>query len=308
MHYVKARVRRKGGGEQERDIQKLCEEMKRRKISLPKKGLIKTPFGLIIMLSDWQAGKREGSGLEGLVDRLYSRFPHLVQRVKELKPARLIIACMGDLVEGCGDHYPMQTFSVVLDRRQQMRVVRRLLMELLVLLAPLCPDITVVAVGGNHGENRRDGKAFTTFGDNDDVAVVEQVMEVCAHHPSLKRIKFIIPDEELTCTLDVCGVGVAIAHGHQCKGGNAEMRPIKWWKDLGHNNHSVGTCTILLTGHYHHTKVIQTGPKTWIQAPALDGGSKWYEYIGGDISMPGILTVLVGKKISTVGWDDLKIV
>jgi len=37
--------------------------------------------------------------------------------------------------------------------------------------------MVVGAVPGNHGESRRGSKAFTTFEDNDDLAVFEQVAE-----------------------------------------------------------------------------------------------------------------------------------
>ena len=73
-------------------------------------------------------------------------------------------------------------------------------------------------------------------------------------------------------------------------------------------NHSVGACRILITAHWHHLIVVQTGPKTWMQCMALDGGSEWWEHRGGDKTMPGILTVNVGTCFGPTGWDEMRVV
>lgn len=66
---------------------------------------------------------------------------------------------------------------------------------------------------------------------------------------------------------------------------------------------TVGDATLLLTGHYHHLRVEQPGAKTWIQAPALDGGSDWWTNTSGQHSAPGTLTLVVGQG----GWDHLRV-
>ncbi len=306
MHYIKAKVRRRGGGKQQIDIDALCKEISKRKIPKPPKKA--NDFALMVLLSDWQAGTRDGGGIKALIDRVLDRIDRLIHRIKEIRPKKLVIGCMGDLVEGCVGFYPMQTFSVELDRREQCRVVRRMLMDMILRVAGLVPEIVVVAVGGNHGENRRAGKAFTSFGDNDDVAVVEQVAEICAQNKDLGHVSFVVPDQELTATLDVCGISVALAHGHQARrGGKPQQRLLTWWRDMAHTRHAVGDCDLLVTAHYHHLQVCQTGPKTWFQCPALDGGSQWWEESGGDKSIPGMLTLLVGKQFAPLGWDGLKV-
>jgi hypothetical protein len=65
----------------------------------------------------------------------------------------------------------------------------------------------------------------------------------------------------------------------------------------------IGDATLLLTGHFHHLKVEQTGAKTWIQAPSLDGGSTWFENSAGQAAPAGMLTLVVGNGV----WDDIKI-
>lgn len=43
--------------------------------------------------------------------------------------------------------------------------------------------------------------------------------------------------------------------------------------------------------------------QTFIQAPALDGGSVWWRHTTGQDAPPGVLTMTVGGG----GWDDLRV-
>ena len=83
-----------------------------------------------------------------------------------------------------------------------------------------------------------------------------------------------------------------------------------WWKDQAHNEKAVGDCRVLITGHYHHLRVAQGGKKAWIQIPALDGGSQWWENKTGQHSPPGMVSMLVGEGLGPAGcgWDDLKVI
>jgi hypothetical protein len=60
---------------------------------------------------------------------------------------------------------------------------------------------------------------------------------------------------------------------------------------------------LLITGHYHHLRVTQSGRKTWLQAPALDNGSEWWARETGATSPAGLLTLTVGRG----GWDRLRV-
>jgi len=265
---------------------------------------------MVVALADWQAGKRDGGGIETLIARIESLRDALPDRVRQLRKAgvpidALYIVSLGDLVEGCGDHYPMQTFSVELDGRQQERVVRRLLVELITAWSSLAPQIVVACVPGNHGERRRDGKAYTTLEDNVDLSVVEQVGEILAQNPdAYGHVRFAIPDGDLTLTLDVAGTVVGFAHGHQARGGSSpQAKLMKFWRDKGQSRHRLGDADVLVTGHYHHLQIVQDGPRTWMQAPANDGGSRWYEETGGASTRAGTLTFTV----DTDGWANVQI-
>lgn len=266
---------------------------------------------LVVVLADWQAGKADHGGVEALMERLESLRVGVTNRVRELRKLgrpvdQLVIAGLGDLVEQCDGHYPMQTFSVELDRRQQERFVRRMLVEMISDWAKLAPRVVVACVPGNHGENRRGGKAFTSFEDNSDLAVFEQAQEVFARNPEeFGHVAWVIPDGDMTVTLDVCGTVIGFAHGHQArKGSTPQQRLRNWWLEKGASRHPIGDADILVSGHYHHLITVEDGPRTWMQAPANDGGSRWFEERGGSTTICGTLTFVADSE----GWSDLAIV
>jgi hypothetical protein len=266
---------------------------------------------LVVAISDLQMGKGEGGGSEGIVQRFLAGINEVEARWKELtkigrKIDRLVVLGMGDLIESCDGHYAMQAFQNDLDRREQVKVVRRLVVKALTQWAKFAPKIVVASVPGNHGENRRNGKAFTTFSDNDDVAIFEQVAEILAANPeTYGHVTFFFPQDELTLTIDIHGTIVGLAHGHQARrGGAVSAAKIKsWWKDQAYGMQRVADATILVTGHYHHLSVLTEGTRTHIQAPSLDGGSQWFTETSGVKSDPGLLTFTISAR----GWDDLRV-
>jgi hypothetical protein len=263
---------------------------------------------LVVCLADWQAGKSDHGGVEALLDRLFALKDAVPARLKALAKAgrpvdSLYVTGMGDLVEGCGDHYAAQTFQVQLDRRQQVRLVRRMLVELLSDWAGRVPTVVVGCVPGNHGENRKGGKFYTTPEDNDDLAVFEQAAEVltAAGHTN---ISWVIPDGDMTITLDVAGTVVSFAHGHQMSGSGIPLAKARhWWKGKMAAMHPVGDAQVLVYGHYHHLQVLQDGPRTIFGCPSNDGGSRWFEEQGGPKTRCGTLTFTCTGE----GWDDLAV-
>jgi predicted phosphodiesterase len=219
----------------------------------------------------------------------------------------IYVAGVGDMIEGCDNHYAMQCFTVELNRRDQVKLARRLSAEVIRAASKLAERVVVVAVGGNHGENRANGKAFTDFADNDDVAMFEQIAEAFAENPdAYGHVSFVIPNDELTVTLDVCGTLVTWAHGHQFGGGaTAEKKARSWLADQALGKHAPGDCDLLISGHYHHLCVAQWGAVGWVQVPALDGGSDWWRNLNGQHSPPGVASLVVGSSVSAAGWAHL---
>lgn len=261
----------------------------------------------VVCLSDWQIGKGEGGGTPETLRTLRRMIADVDRRIDELRAAgkpldTLYVFCLGDMVEGCGNcWYPMGSFTQDLNRRDQVKLVRRLLRDALKAWAPKFRRVVVAAVPGNHGENRTEGRAYTNFADNDDVAVVEMVAEILAENPAFDHVEYAIPEDELSMAVEVAGVPVGLAHGHQF--GSPGKKPAgpqriagEWWTWQEFGIHAVKDCMLLFSGHFHHFSVVQHGPRTHIQAPTCDGGSKWFadtKGMGGMADPTGTLTLRV---------------
>jgi predicted phosphodiesterase len=186
------------------------------------------------------------------------------------------------LHEGCTGFYPAQEFLVDLDRRAQNKVVRRLFVDLIRQASPHFRNIKLVGIGGNHGEFRKKGNAFTNTGDNDDVSVLESVQEIFADRADYSHVSFEIPLNELDIVVDVAGVNIGLAHGHQFKGGaSIAAKAETWWKNQDFGLQAQRESQILVTGHFHHFLANTWGTRTHFQAPSQDPGSAHYTNYSG---------------------------
>lgn len=309
MHYYKCKIR---AGKQvpSEDLNALIEDIRNWQPQFKDR-----PYGddaFCVFLSDFQIGKGEGGGSAVTVERIKSVFDQVLERIGELRAVgrplgTLYVFGLGDLVEGCSGYYNMQEYQTDLNRRQQSAVVRRLIYAALTMWSQHFNTVVVASVAGNHGENRKNGKAFTDFGDNDDIAVFETVADMLAVNPeAFGHIKFVFPkDDRLSLCLDVAGTGVAITHGHQFTGGGklAQAKALEWWKGQTFGLQPVSDATILVSAHFHHYSCIVHGARTHFQTPALDGGSQWFTESSGSESPPGLLTF----RVSAAGWSDVQV-
>ena len=324
MKYYRAQIRRRQSGEKSINVDKLFDAVMKRKPlkSAPEVGTDNR--ALIVLFSDWQLGKGEGGGPEATVERISLAQDLVVERVKELRkagrtPSRIYIAGMGDLVEQCTGHYEMQAFQTVLTRREQKDLAVVLIDRMVEMLVDAFPDIQIIltAVPGNHGENRNSsGRAFTDWLDNDDLDVFTSTYRAYLKHPD-RYLNVSMPQfdgllqEDLTITMDICGVPVTFAHGHQFGKGNGGGTVAKieaWWKGQVMGRTPVAESAILFSGHYHHFVASEGTGRQVFQSPAMDGGSKWFTSQTGANSPAGMLTVGVGLDYGQRGWGDLKII
>lgn len=319
--YYKARIRGRRAHVDQVDIDELIREIKRRK---PLKANLKDTGNTVIDnaisramfvgLSDWQVGKGESDGSQGTVSRILDSLDRLVARIRHLaktsqKVDVVYLVGLGDLIEGCMGHYSMQTFQIDLDRREQTRVVRRLILKYIDALLGLVDRIVCVAVPGNHGENRNgDGKAYTTFTDNDDLAVFESVAEILDANPERYSSVSVMLADGLSATVDMAGVLVGIAHMHQGRQGSWPQQKVEnWWAGHALGRSHVADADILVTAHYHHFMCSESTGRTWFQVPAQDPGSAWFREGTGRHSPSGMLTFCVGLGYGARKWGDLAI-
>ena len=294
------------------DLEELYKDVRRKKKSS------KEPKGgeetFLVALSDWQVGNRDGGGVERQAAKIAELVDAIPDRISDLRRAghnigHIVVAGLGDLGEGTCGHYPAQQFRIELDRREQLKLVRRGIRDIVMGVAPLAPQITVAAVGGNHGENRgHNGKAFTTTGDNDDVAVFEQVAEIFAANPdAYGHVSFRLPLERLTLSLNLSGHIVGFTHGHLSKPGNNAAQAIwNWWKDqtLGRAHPGIADADILIVGHYHHLNVKEQEGRAVFVCPSLTAVGEYFQDWYGVKTREGTLSMVIAPD----GWGELHLI
>jgi hypothetical protein len=316
MKYYRASIEPRSRSVDRADIDALCRLVEKKKPIAPKNGHDESAF--LVLLSDFQLGKSEGGGSSETTNRILRAADSAVQRLKDLQktgrmPKWIYLVGLGDLVEGCAQFYAMQTFQADLSDREQDRLARRLILHFIDSFLEFGLPIVAMGVPGNHGENRKGGKAFTNWLDNRDYAAFETVSEIIASNPD-RYGNVSIPlnalnDDDLTMTLDLAGVPVAFAHGHQFRSGaNSQAKMEGWWKSQAMGRTGVADASILCAGHLHHFVLSEGTGRTVIQVPAMDGGSKWFTATAGSSSPAGMVTLLVGSGVGIRGWGDLLIV
>lgn len=304
MFYYRASVRRKRAGINPEELLNEIKRWRPRKIrssDTPDQ----TGLAYLIAYADTQLGKPDGDGTEGTIKRILEKTDQAVDRLKDLRrigrPVDTIyIATLGDHIEGFNSQGGNLAWRNELTLTEQVRVWRRLLLHVVKTFAPLAGKVVVAVVPGNHDDAvRTGGQMSTRYDDSWAIDAASAVADALKDIPGFEHVTFMFPKrDELTLTLDIAGTIVGFAHGHQTKGKTHD-----WWAKQAHGLEPIGDATLLLTGHYHHLKVDQSGAKAWIQAPALDGGSTWWRHRTGQDSPSGIVTLTVGHG----SWGDLAI-
>lgn len=250
---------------------------------------------LVVSWNDWQTGKGEGGGTPALAERLDRQFEGVRQRLREIpkarRPRELVVLGNGDNVEGCFI-FPHQAHTIDLDRRGQVRAATTFVLEGLDRLAPLFDRVRVLAVGGNHGEHRVDGKKINRH-DNDDTAVFEHAARAAQRDAALSHVEWSIALDDPTLTAEVQGWVLGLTHGQVFDRGGAtsiEAKAYRWYSQQAAGHLPVGDAHLLATAHYHHHALSDWGACQWVQAPANDGGSAHFTDSSGRYAKPGMLT------------------
>ena len=211
----------------------------------------------------------------------------------------ILLPWLGDCMEGLVSQGGALAMAGRLDltMTEQLRVYRRLMLHQIQSFAPLSDRIVIPVVPGNHDEVQRIGKVQRRYDDSWAIEGAVAVADALKLAPGYEHISFVFPGrDELTITLNVGGTDVGFAHGHQFG-----RDPMKWWANQSHGMQPIGGSTLLLGAHLHHLRVEQSGAKSFVQIPALDGGSTWWRHRTGQDAPSGMVSLLIGHG----GWSDL---
>lgn len=301
LFYYKAAIRRRVAGQQ--SVDELLAVLGRKRPKKPSDGDT-DGFVYCVPAGDLQLGKPDGDGTEGTIERFAVKTDAAVARLKELRRLKrpisaIMLPWLGDCVEGLVSQGGALAAAGRLDltMTEQVRVYRRLMLHQIQQFAPLSDRIIVPVVPGNHDEVQRVGKVQRRYDDSWAIEGAVAVADALKLAPGYEHVSFVFPGrDELTITLDVAGTPVGFAHGHQFG-----RDPVKWWSGQAHGMQPIGSATLLLAAHLHHLRVEQGGAKTFIQIPALDGGSTWWRHKTGQDAPAGMVSLLIGDG----GWKDL---
>ena len=303
LYYYKAAIRRRVAGQ--RSVDELLGVLKQKRPKTPPIGS-EGGFVYCVPAGDLQIGKPDGDGTEGTIDRFITKTDAALARLKELKRlgrpiSSVMLPWMGDCVEGLVSQGGALAAAGRLDltMTEQLRVYRRLMLHQIQQFAGVSDRILVPVLPGNHDEVQRVGKVQRRYDDSWALEGAVAVADALKLAPGYDHVSFVFPGyDELTITLDVAGTTVGFAHGHQFG-----RDPVKWWSGQAHGMQDIGSATLLLAAHLHHLRVEQGGAKTFIQIPALDGGSTWWRHKTGQDAPAGMVSLLIGDG----GWRDLAV-
>ena len=304
FYYYKASVRRRVHDTLRASHREIMERIG--KLPPIKTGKPKGKYTLCAVFSDPQIGKGDGDGTDGTILRYRDGTAKVAAALEGWRALGYDIDTLetlhpGDNHENVQGHYAMQGFTVDRSMTEQQLEYVDLEIESTDTLAPLVKRMGKRYVRGNHGEVRTNGsKANTSFSDNYDSAAGEIVRRILKANPArYGHIAVQIPHgEDLSLTFRCQNDIIGLVHGHQGRTNalDAHTRIVKWAATQAAGMRAFGDATIIVSGHYHHYSVKRPNARTFIQAPALDGGSVWFAETTGDESPPGVVTFLVGPQ------------
>lgn len=263
----------------------------------------------VVPVGDLQVGKVDGGGTPALIERFARLTDEASMRlVKEGGARRLVLPWLGDCIEGIVSQHGKLATRLDVSVTEQVRIYRRLMLHQIASFAPHADHVIIPVLPGNHDETSRQFSATSTLDSwaIEGASAVEDALRLSGKFPN---VTFVYPqEEELALTVNV-GTDenpftLGFTHGHLA---SSPAKTLDWWRDQSHGRQVVGQADILFTGHFHHLRVEATGGgRTWIQIPALDGGSDWFRRSKGVDEPAGMMSLRVTPG-EGIGWEGLTV-
>lgn len=268
---------------------------------------VKPGKALVVLWSDLQVGKVDHrGGVEALIHRVAETQVKLLNKIKEVKPEKIIFCDVGDTIENfenAANLHQLQTNDLSI--MQQVDLATSLAWDVLKNISKHAP-VTYLSVGSNHCQWRvnkqRVGKTTDDWGIHIGRTLARLSKEVGL------PITFYEPaqnDESLA--YDVFGNKFHILglwHGHQSP--RPDQVPT-WWRQQAFGKQPIHAATIGVSGHFHHLRVLELGStprgtsRFWVQASTLDNGSNWWRTTAGEDSQPGLVCFVLERNIDFTG-------
>jgi len=268
--------------------------------------------GRIVMVpaGDLQLGKSEGGGTAATVERFCRITDEIGDTILSEDNDRyghtaLILPWLGDCIEGIVSQKGRLLASLDVPITEQVRLYRRLMMHQIAVLAPKAVRVVIPVVPGNHDETTR--KQTMPVEDSWAIEGASAVADWAAGRDGYEHVQFIFPEPgELGVTVNVGSdknpYVVAFHHGHAA---SSAAGIIPWWKGQAYGRQHAGQADMLVSAHFHHLRTEQTGGgRTWLQIPALDGGSSWYRSRTGEDAQTGMVSLEITPGTG-LGWKGL---
>jgi hypothetical protein len=256
---------------------------------------VESSKALVVMLSDFQIGKVDHrGGVEEMLERVFSAYDQLTEKVRKGKYQKVVICEMGDLIEGFYNKADaQQTYSNDLSIMNQVDLGVSLVWDLIKRLRDYA-DLTYATVASNHCQFRLNKQTVGKPGQDDwGIVVAKQIDRLAKETDTPLEILIPHPEDE-SLAYDVFGDNfhvLGLWHGHQVA--RPEGIP-EFWGKQAFSNQPIKAATIGLTGHFHHLRVQELGQshnggsRYWIQGKTMDNGSNWYRLNKGVDSDVGI--------------------
>lgn len=284
------------------DLPTLFAEAKKTK--KPKRRVIESDKAFVIVPADYQVGKTDyRGGTKELVERVMEAYDRIEQQMRRGKYAKVVIIDAGDIIESVSNSQDQaQLQSNSLSPMQQVDLAASLMWDLLKRAARYAP-VVYGSVASNHCQWRHNKQTVGRPGQDDWGIVILQQLRRLATEVGLD-VKFLIPhpDDE-GFAFDVFDDGMHILgciHGHQAR--RPDQVPTHW-RQATFGSQFLAPATILLTGHFHHTRIQELGQapnggsRWWIQASTMDNGSGWFRRMTGEDSLPAITCFELQKGV-----------
>ena len=247
-----------------------------------------TDKALVILWSDLQVGKSASrGGTKELLERVNITRDRIIAQVKKDKPSKVVLADVGDLIEGfsnAADMHQLRTNDLSI--MAQVDVSTTILWDTLKALSAHCDNIAYLTVGSNHCQWRVNKQKVGTGLDDWGVHVGRTLARL-SQEVGLP-IKFYEPNEwDESLVHDVFGDNfhrLGLFHGHQASRPDGVPG---WIMKQQFGNQPISAATTYISGHFHHLQVRELGntdrgtSRYWVQAKTMDAGSDWYRISGG---------------------------